>query len=271
MTPIQLYEGIYVKREDLCFDPPAPPFSKCRGIILHLLKLKKQGVTTVGYTETSISMAGWGLAWACKELGLKLVIFDPQYKETPPTLAYHREQWKKFNVIIEPIPAGMAKVNLYISQKILFSKYDSCVHLPLGLPFPETIEATKEEVWKTLRGSTIRFKTIVVCVGSGTICAGILKALGNWTYKYNVIGVMTRTGNIEEKKKRIQEKAGFMNGFFKPNLNFQLIDPGWEYTDKSLIQVPFPCHEYYDAKAWQWLTENKNTLKAPILFWNIGH
>ena len=91
MTPIEVYNDIYVKRDDLCFEYPAPPFSKCRGLLMHLAKLKKQGYKYIGYTETSISMAGWGVAWACQELGLTAIIFDPQYKDTPEVLKYHRK------------------------------------------------------------------------------------------------------------------------------------------------------------------------------------
>ena len=94
-TEVEKYQigkyPVLVKREDLAVKKPAPPFSKVRGIIPALQKLKKQGYTTIGYTESSISMAGWGLVWACEQLGLKAVIFDPQYKKTPSLLKYHRK------------------------------------------------------------------------------------------------------------------------------------------------------------------------------------
>ncbi len=56
-----------------------------------------------------------------------------------------------------------------------------------------------------------------------------------------------------------------------PSLSkFKLIDPGWEYTQKPTIKAPFPCHPYYDLKAWQWLLENHSCLRQRVLFWNIG-
>lgn len=64
-TPIELYNigntPIYVKREDMCAPEGAPPFSKIRGLMKVLKNLKAQGYTHIGYTETSVSMAGWGL------------------------------------------------------------------------------------------------------------------------------------------------------------------------------------------------------------------
>jgi hypothetical protein len=272
-TPVELYSGIYVKRDDLCFQPPAPPFSKCRGVLDHLRKLKDSGVETVGYTETAISMAGWGVAWACNILDMVAVIFDPQYKVTPDVLAYHREQWKQFHPIIHPIPAGRAKVGWYQSKKILQEFYDpKGVMLPLGLPFEESIEATAKEMRLTLIQTGIRFKSIVSCIGSGTMFAGLWRGIEQaGLSKVNLYGVFTRTGSIEHKKEVIQKKAGLQTeGFLKSIVNIHLIDPGWEYTEECKTEVHFPCHSYYDAKAWEWLVRNLPDLKKPILFWNIG-
>ena len=83
---------------------------------------------------------------------------------------------------------------------------------------------------------------------------------------------MGRTGNINQKKELIARKAKILpGGLFGNYLDLNLIDEGWEYTQKSEIQCPFPCHEYYDLKAWEWLTKNIESLTGTVLFWNIGH
>jgi len=279
-TPIEFYDNVWVKREDLCFLPPAPPFSKCRGIIKALEKLKERGYTTIGYTETAISMAGWGVAWACKKLGLKAVIFDPQYKNTPETLAYHRTKWLEFGAELVPIPAGRAKVGWYQSKKILTKNYDNrgdygnSILLPLGLPFEETIEETVLELKYTLMDQLRGIpKTIVLCVGSGTILAGIYKGLEELKSEISLYGILTRTGNTQSKLEKIKSKSGSFlekDGFFKSCVDIHLIDEGYQYTQKVDIEIPFPCNPYYDAKAWAWLMRNKDSLKKPILFWNIG-
>lgn len=271
-TPVQSYEIkgriILVKREDLSCPAPGPPFSKMRGLMTVLSQLKARGYTTIGYTETSISMAGWGVAYGCQLLGLQAVLFDPQYVETPTLLTYHRRMWKKFNPIIISVKAGMARVNFNISRKILADKYgQQSTMLPLGLPFPASVEATYTEGKKTREKDkqVDSCASVVVNVGSGTICAGVLKAFSDKT----VYGIMGRTGSTEQKKKKIFEKAGpLFGGMIKPD--FHLVDPGWEYTQASSIRTPFPCHKYYDAKAWQWLVENIEEVQEPILFWNIG-
>lgn len=269
-TPIELYNhklGQYwVKREDLCCKAPLPPFSKVRGVVKHLVNLKKSGIDVVGYTETSISMAGIAVGCIAKQLDMKAVIFDPQYKETPGLLKKHRKEWKKHKAIIEPIKAGRAKVNYYIGRKILKEKYPDSIMLPLGLPFHDTVLETAKEVQ---RSEVNKFAAVVVNVGSGTITAGVLSGFASKGAE--VIGVMGRTGSIIRKRDEIIKKAGmFDGGLFGKEIKFRLVDPGWRYTERCTIPVPFPCHPYYDAKAYMWMIQHLYNLPKPVLFWNIG-
>jgi len=256
-TPIEAYCGVYVKREDLCAPPGAPPFSKIRGLVKHLEQLKREGVVGVAYVETSVSMAGWGVAWACAQLGLRCLIFNPIYKHPPALLEYHREQWLRWGAELRDLPAGRAKVNYYIARNQLPHGFHL---LPLGLPLPETISETRRIAAECIHA----YPTVVVCVGSGTIAAGLFQAsrVGQALY-----GIMSRTGNVARKTAHIKSAAPyhrFENG------HIQVLDPGWEYANPCNVPVPFPCHPYYDAKAWQWLMEHASALPHPILFWNIG-
>jgi threonine dehydratase len=263
-----------VKREDLCGVEGSPTFSKIRGIVEHLKELKKEGIFIIGYTETSISMAGWGVAWACKMLGMKAVIFDPQYKQTPEVLQYHRDRWKEHNAVIIPIKAGMAKVNWYVSKNKLAERYGikKAVLLPLGLPFQQTIQATAKEVIKTVENLP-KIDNVVVNIGSGTICAGIWKGLSKIDYICELHGVLGRTSELIRKRSIIANKAGIIEDglFCNTNVELLLFDPGWQYTQKSEVSCPFPSHPYYDLKAWEWLINNLDRLPGTILFWNIGH
>ena len=67
-TPVESHTlpdgtSVLVKHEDLCFAEPAPPFSKLRGLVEHLQKIKrdKPTITHIAYVESAVSMAGW--AW----------------------------------------------------------------------------------------------------------------------------------------------------------------------------------------------------------------
>lgn len=261
---------VLVKREDLCTRPPAPPFSKMRGVMVHLANLKRIGIETVGYVETSISMAGWGVAWACKELGLKAVIFDPQYKEGNelPLHTLHRQKWRENGVNhIRPIKAGMARVNWNIARKIMAAEYPNSVLLPLGVPFEETVTETAKEAEQTIR--TYKPRSIVIAVGSGTIAAGVWKGVKESGMEIHVHGVACRNGDMKRKLKSIFDKSKI---FFpiRNGATFTLHNPEWEYTQPSLFPQPFPCHPYYDLKAWEWLVYNTSKLPQPLMFWNIG-
>jgi len=261
---------VHVKREDLCTQSPGPPFSKCRGLAAKMKKLKNEGIKIVGYVESSISMAGWGVAWMAQELEMKAIIFNPQYvNQTPSTLKTHRDKWKEFEPDIIPIKAGRTSVNFHISKKILFEKYDekTTIMLPIGLPFPETVEETAKEWQRTKK--KIKSKNVIICIGSGTICAGLLRGMKEEDCK--LIGILAYSRSLKSIEKSIWNKSGKKkDGLFKSEIDFKLIDPGWKYTEQSKIKCPFPCHSYYDLKTWQWMVENIKKLKGIILFWNIG-
>lgn len=272
-TPIEKYRDVWVKREDLAFPKPAPPFSKCRGLMRRMKALKESGVSVVGYTESAVSMAGWGVCWVAKELGMTAVIFDPQYKNvTPRLLRYHRRRWEQFGAVIVPVRAQRVKVSYHANRKWLEDHYPGAVMLPLGLPFSETIEETAKEVETVLeeKGRGF-FKSVVVNVGSGTVAAGVLRG-----FQYEdvyVYGVMGRSGSVERTKNKIYRKAEIVRGGLLAGKNravLKVIDPGWEYTERSFCSCPFPSHPWYDLKAWQWLQEKIGSISQPILFWNIG-
>lgn len=270
-TPIEQYEvrgrPVWVKREDMSCLPPGPPFSKIRGLYECLVKWKQQGCSVVGYTETSVSMAGIGVAWVAKHLGMKAVIFDPQYRQEPDLLKLHRSYWKFCDAELVPIKAGMAKVNYYLSFKILRQQFGPEARmLELGLPLEETLQASARQ-WRWTM-SQFRPATTVVAVGSGTICAGLLR--GWFPGCGIIIGVLTRKGNINRKLKSIEARAwGDWYGAFGTS-PLRLVDEGWEYAEFSKADCPFACHRYYDLKAWEWLVNNLDDLEPPVLFWNIG-
>lgn len=266
-SPVESYlvngDNILVKREDKCADDKNyPPFSKIRGLSKRVQHLKSKGYKVFGYTESAVSMAGWGVAYVCKQLGVKAVIYNPVYitenYKGREILKLHREKWKEFDADIRDIPASMVKVNFYICRKDLLKNYEDAIMLPLGLPFEESIQQTSIQLSKVKE----YYNSIVVCIGSGTITAGLLRET-----KKPIYGIMTRSGSIEETKKKITKKANVI--FLNPNL-LRVINPGWEYTQKSEAGCPFESHPYYDLKAWEWLVNNKNDIPKPVIFWNIG-
>lgn len=283
-TPVEEHNGVYVKREDLAVNgPTAPPFSKMRGVLAHLTKLRDTGTVTVGYAESAISMAGWGLAWTAMQLGLKAVIFCPIYKCDHPyleVLRKHRKWWERCGAEIVPMPAGRTKIIYYQGRKWLEeNRPKNSVMLPIGMSFPETVEATEKEYLWTLKEYDLKPKNVVLCVGSGTIAAGVARGIAESNLKTNLWGILTRDGSVPEKLRYMEKLAGFSlsgTGMLAQSspVSLTLLPSGFEYTQKCHCSVPFSCNPYYDAKAWEWLMSKKGFLpelhKKSILFWNIG-
>lgn len=273
----------YVKREDLCNPSPAPPFAKVRGLYLFLQKLKQRGVTTVGYMDTAISMAGWGISCYAKKLSMQAVIFYPAYKDG---YKYNQEEyipyWEQFGATIIPLKTPTQhQININRAKRQFAFKYPDGVWLPNGLKFEETIEAIKIETEYTL--TQIQPKSIVCCVGSGVMLAGIIKGLHSAEFKVeSLYGILVDKGaNIEKKKRQVLSLAGLIEQtqypefFPRPDITsitdgFEIIPTKYLYKENPQIESPFPCNPYYDLKAYEWMLDNLKNLKPPILFWNIG-
>jgi 1-aminocyclopropane-1-carboxylate deaminase/D-cysteine desulfhydrase-like pyridoxal-dependent ACC family enzyme len=286
-TKVQKYEydkiPYFVKREDLACPPPGPPFAKIRGLLPYLEKLKAQGIKTVGYMDTAISMAGWGISYFAQQLGIKAVIFYPLYK-----YGYQYNQvdyiphWKQFDAEIIPLKRPTQRqINIHRAKKQFYTLYPNGVWLPNGLNLPETIIAVEQEAYKTIK--KIKPASIVCCVGSGIMFAGILKGLNRAKFKAKQLnGVTVHRGiDIPAKRTEILNFAGLYDfsyrGFFslQPKVSeitnsLEIISTEYMYQEPAQIDCPFPCNPYYDLKAYEWMIQNIQSLPQPILFWNIG-
>lgn len=268
-TPIERYEvngrEVWVKREDLCCPPPGPPFSKMRGVVAGLINLKKAGITQVAYAESRISMASWGLSWAAREIGgIEVLVFMPSYKHgIPELLAAHRERWEALGGKTIPIEnPTRPSINLVHIKKILARDYPKALLIPVGMPFNETVLETYKQVQDM---SVWPYKTLVVSVGSGVICAGLIRGIANKAT--TIYGVSCKLHKVPQKKHiEILRRAELF--FAKPD--FQFINLDTKYSNRGVGEAPFPCNPFYDLKAWNWLENNIETLEPPILYWNIG-
>ena len=282
ITPIQEFtlgkQIVSVKREDLACLPPGPPFAKVRGLYSVLQKEKKRGITTFGYMETSVSMAGWGLSYFCQKMGLKAVIFYPKYKKGEKDNQKDQfEQWKRFGAEVLPLEKpNRLMINWYRGRILLLNKYPNAIMLPQGLPFEETIQSVAEEIVRDYKIFE-NIKTIVVCVGSGVMCAGILRGISlindlyNIRVKLTVLGILISPKDRKTMKRKILKMAKvFESNFFSFPGKIEVINAGYQYTDIEDCKCPFPCNIYYDRKAWKWLNDNIAEIEKPLLFWNIG-
>lgn len=262
-----------IKREDLACKSPGPPFAKVRGLWNTLLDLKKQGVTHVGYMETAISMAGWGISYFCHVIGgITPTIYYPQYKAgLILNLERHMKIWGKYGAELVPIRPQVLQVNWYQARNLLYAQYgkEHCHMLPQGMPCEYSVEAIAKEVQLLKK----HYGTIVVCVGSGVQFSGIIRGLYRENLSPDVYGIFVAPKSEKIMLQKVLKLANLSySSWFGDALTAKVhfIDERLEYLVPSKTPAPFPCNPYYDRKAWQWLTEHYTELKPPILFWNIG-
>lgn len=286
-TPVEWYTepksgiGFYVKREDMACSAPGPPFAKVRGISAYLHKLKQQGVKAVGYMDTSVSMAGWGISYFAQHLGLKAVLFFPAYKDGPRgNQKEYLEKWYQFGAHVRPLEKpSMHSININVAKRRFYEEFPQGQWLPNGLRFMETIEGVSREAATAI--AALQPSTIVICIGSGVMAAGVLRgayAAAPNVYKPLVIGILAHHGTHPEKKKQeVLELAGMSdkNTLFDVPLQdavagLNVYKGGYDYHTPAKAHAPFPCNPYYDLKAYEYLGANIKHMQAPVLFWNIG-
>lgn len=266
-TPIELYKNIWVKREDLACPPPGPPFSKIRGLEAKLLSLQKSGINTVGYMDTSVSMASWGVSYFCQQFGMHAVIFYPNYKMGfKDNLEKHIKIWKDFGAEIIPLDKPQRqKINFYRAKNILLKNWPNAFMLEQGFPYQESVEETAKQV--KLLPKNLFGGSIVISIGSGVICSGVVKGLLNYGEGETIVfGITVSPKDLPSMEKKIRTRS---NDIFS-SVPLVLIDSKYEYTQIVEMEIPFSCNLYYDAKAWEWLIKHEKELKQPIIFWNIG-
>lgn len=283
-TPILPYKYgshiYYVKREDLCVQlKDAPPFAKIRGLYPYMLALKSKDINTVGYMDTAISMAGWGISYVAKLLNMKCVIYYPKYKEG---YKYNQdefiEKWKENGAEIHPItPPNLYKINVAIAKKHFEDHYSSGHFLPDGLKLTNTIDAVAEEAINAMNISD--FKTIICNVGSGVMLAGIIRGLiKSFNRVHEIVGVLAHKElSPDRKESAIMKMAGITslkyalsNSIYDATDNFRVEKGDYTYYEECTVDCPFPCNTYYDRKAFDYMIKNIESFKEPILFWNIG-
>lgn len=256
-TPFEEYKiqgrTVYVKREDLCC-PDGPPFSKMRGLFLHL---QKQEAQRIGVLDTIHSKAGWAAAYVCKLLGKRCINFFPEYEEHVP-LRGPQLNSKIQGAELYPLKRGRSAILWYRARKLLKEIDRNAYLLPNGLQLEESIEETKRVV--ELTPTSLLGGSWVVSASTGTIAKGVYDGLFDWKYLSIPTAELIVHLGYSRSIKKMQEKMPLSH----------IIDEGYAYKDKIDYPCPFPCNPYYDLKAWKWLNEHIEKLADPIVFYNIG-
>lgn len=266
-TPWEVYSvngrDVIVKREDLCCPYPGPSFSKIRGVYSYLSKvieITDPTDLTIGVLDTVHSKAGWGVSWVCNKLGLTCLDFYPNLKDRHGEPGPNQLEAKKLGAGLVPMAPSRSAILWYRARRIMAEQFpEDGLMMPNALKLSESIEATYQEA--LLTNKDLFRGTWVFSISSGTIAAGVIRALND---NIDVICHMGYSRPIKSTRKYILEAA-------KVDRDITFIDEGFEYKAKvDNSWIPFPCNEYYDAKAFTWLCRNIRSFKQPVIFWNVG-
>ena len=260
-TPIENYywnrRRIFVKRDDLCCHPPAPPLGKLRGLELLVRRLVAQGVTTIGCWDTRVSKLGQGLAAVAREFkGVKPIVCYPHLKngEIPVPIKKAKE------LGAEVVQMRGNHVSICYAQATKIVARQGGVMIPFGMDCPESVTAIAAEA-RRVPVEILRNGTVVVSCGSGVTLSGLLNGFDPMPKR--VIGISS--GRSLSKLLQCLRK-------YLPEVptNVTLIPARMPYNSSPSQSCPFPTHPNYDLKAWKYLVDNLESLKSPLLFWNIG-
>lgn len=273
-TPVEPYQvsghTILVKREDLCCPYPGPSFSKMRGVVAHIAGRSEK---YIGVLDTYHSKAGWAVAWACKHMNKQCVNFWPRYTGDKPSMVWPPRQQQREAVALGAIahetPAGRSSILYYRVRKILRESSPNSYMMPNALKLPESVTENAAEARRTVEsGAMPDHGTVVISISSGTVAAGVLKGLASVVDfdRYHIVLHMGYSRSVNMARKYMESVSGVTLGY-----NVDFIDEGYAYKDRAKnVEVPFPCNDHYDLKAWKWLMANRSAMSGPVVFWNIG-
>lgn len=261
-TPIEVHNGIYVKRDDLCCESPA--LAKIRGI--YRFVADRQELSTFGILDGRHSRNGWALAAVCREFGKQAVVYWPKLKsETDADKGKTRIAAQALGAYIIPIQASRSAVVYARAREHFYTKYpeNNSRLVPNAVKIWETVDETAAEVnrhnW-IVRG----IRSIVIPCGTGTIASGVLRGLAN-------TGCLPAAYVVPGYKQNRDRLLKYIVGLSKyPVDRVTITDTSAVYGSKTDVVPPFPACEHYEAKAWEWLLENRHRLSTPIAFWNSG-
>ncbi len=260
-TPVEVHtvfgRRVFVKRDDLFGNDPAPPLGKLRGLSIILRELHEQGVRLVGCWETRVSKLGQGLAaLATVYPDMRTIVSYPTRNGVPLSDSIRKAQ----DLGAELLPLRGNHVSICYSQAKNYVTHRGGVMLPFGMECVEAVNAVAAEA-KSIPIDIVHGGTVVVCCGSGVTLSGLL--LGLQAKPRRVVGISSG---------RSVRKILKCLSTYVPNLpEYLAVHPAQVPYEHAIdCPCPFPSHPNYDLKAWKYLSENIRSLSDPVLFWNIG-
>jgi len=247
---------VFVKRDDMMGDNKIlPPWGKMDAIdsILQRMDL------SVPLIQLNVfgSWSGWALARLAKKYDCEVHVVHPKTKKITDDYIGVMEE---AGAIIHPIRHNMMRV-LY-AQTNNRAKEEGMRMLPYAFNTPKYLNAMARRLRATLE-ELGPIDNLVVSSGSGVTVTGLSKPFLDLNPKGQVYTVCVSSENSIRKTFNSREVS---------TDPVHIIKSPYEFGDTMpKVEVPFSCNQFWDKKAWHWLTENKSILKGKrTLFWNLG-
>lgn len=258
-TPIENYDvagiPVWVKREDLCW--PFPNLSKARGV---WRAIETRPGMNVAVVDTGRSLNGQLVSTIGLTLGRQVQCGYPVYVANPDAVPGPALAIRSLGVTLVPLPANRQ----FVMRAEMARRLPAGWFLfPTGLRLPETVDATEEQM-RSLQEERGAIGTVIVPTGTGTHLAGILRAFSG-----EVIAVQGYAREERRFRSYVERMARFAVNQKRLHVVTSLCD---YYEVRPDRLPPFPANAHYEVRAWKWLngTGVVETLRKPIVFWNIG-
>jgi 1-aminocyclopropane-1-carboxylate deaminase/D-cysteine desulfhydrase-like pyridoxal-dependent ACC family enzyme len=249
---------VYVKRDDLFANPPAPPLAKLRGLRVMLARLQSNGVSRVGCFEASASRIGHGLAATACTLfpDLKCIVAYPKVRnQVVPASALAAES---LGATLLAVPSNFVSICYRQAAKHVVAQGGYMI--PFGFECEEAVSSVEREA-RTVPIDMVENGTLVVSCGSGVTLAGLLRGLRGRPNR--IVGV-----SAGRSVRNVLDCVMRCGGDLATGLEIRA--PAHLYRHALSTDCPFPCDAHYDLKAWDVLMREIDSFRDPILFWNVG-
>lgn len=257
-TPIELHDGIWLKRDDLYrapgTDAPGGKARTCYALAKHYKEAGLPGLVTAGSRSSpQVNI----VAQIGKALDMPVRVHTPQGEPGPEVAAAIEAGAERI--------AHRAGYNSVIVQR---ARADALAsgwgHIPFGMECEEAVTQTKLSFESNVAGMLnfdigSSIKRIVVPVGSGMSLCGVLNGLNEYT---ELVGQRPILGVVvgADPQKRLDRFAPLWR--FLPNLELRLA--GVDYHTKVEASVgPVKLDPVYEAKCFRFLEPGD-------LLWVVG-
>lgn len=261
-TPVETYKvgkaEILVKRDDLMGDnKKLPPWGK-----LHALKNVIASLDDRPLIHLNVfgSWSGWALSKLAKKQEVHVV--HPITKKFKPE---YLDKVENAGGTLVPIRHNMMRV-LY-AQTGNIAKERGFQMLPYAFSCKEYLSPTARRISAELFDIALehgRIDNLVVSSGAGVTVTALAKAFLRHYPKGKVYTICVSSEDSITKTLKQWEMH---------ERGIHIVKSEYEFGDvmPKVAAPPFPCNQFWDKKAWHWLTENESLFRRKkTLFWNLG-